>query len=222
MICCDEYINLGCYTHCDCIYLMDIFADMDGTWQILYSYSGSDAVHLLELTDLVAGDAIAMGNRFNVNNRIFLRIRRPDYSYYSIDEIECFKLSNSLQIYEGALARNQLCLTEAPKEQCNCPVIIAYTPLESASRDCDYEQQGCFAIQVMVDHVCGDDVSVDFFIDSRKFIVPKAGTIFVDKLYNQLYDYKIDIRSEYCLTTTIESTLDLTAVTFPSSGYPYP
>lgn len=212
MICCNEYINLGCYTHCECIYLMDLYADMDGDWQILYSYPGSDAIHVLELTGLLAGDAFAMGNRFNINNTLFIRIRRPDQSYFAIDEIECFRLKNHLQVFEGSLARNQLCEVTASLLDCTCPIVINYTAVDSASSDCQYVRDDCFALQLSVDHVCDNSVFVDFYIDNRKFRLPVSGTIFVNYLTHAIYNYRIEISGENCNTVRIDSTLDLTLV----------
>jgi len=191
---------------------MDLYADMDGTWQILYSYPSSDSVHVIELVDLLTGDALAVGNRFNINNTIFLRIRRPDLSYFGIDDIECFKLHNSLQVYAGAFARNQLCLTVPPKNDCTCPILLTYTAVRSASIDCSYDLDSCFALQLNIAHVCDGSVYVDLFIDNRKFRLPVSGTVFVNYLTQAIYNYRIEIKGENCNTVRVDSTLDLTAV----------
>lgn len=215
MICCDEYYELGCYTHCDCVYLTDLYADMDGTWQILYSYPGSDSIHVIELRDLLIGDALSVGNRFNPNSVVYLRIRRPDQSYYSFLDFECFKLTNFVQVYEGHLVRNQLCRLEALKEDCVCPYTILWTPVVSANNECDYDNDGCFALRLSLDYVCLPDVTMTFYINNKKYFIPQAGTIYVDKLYAQVYPYRIEIQSEYCNTVVEESTLDLTTVIIP-------
>ena len=102
MFCCDDFLSLGCYGHCGCVYFDEpIYAPYDGDYAFHYVYPGSAVVRVVKLRNIEQGDRLYFPRELNERQKIYFRIELPEAAperWLRLAPYECFQIKTAIRI----------------------------------------------------------------------------------------------------------------------------
>ena len=98
MLCCDTYHDLGCFYLCDSCLDVGLVADQDGAYVIEIAQTNG-AVKLFSKSYLIGDSILLPVNALNNSALHYLRIRKPDLSYYEFaEDVFCAKFKTKISV----------------------------------------------------------------------------------------------------------------------------